>query len=222
MLPGKIAPSMMCANMLQLEDDIRALEKAQVEFFHIDIMDNHFVPNITLSPDFAKLLRKNSKIPLDVHLMIENPEKSISIFDFQPGEYVTVHYESTPHIHRALSAIKDTGAHAGIALNPGSPLSLIEDLICDIDMLLLMTVNPGFAGQKLIESGLTKIEKARKMLDDAGREDILLEVDGNVSFENAKKMRAAGADTFVAGSSSVFRNDLSIAQGVEELRKCIQ
>lgn len=221
MLSGKIAPSMMCVDMLHLEKSIRELEEAKVDFLHIDIMDNHFVPNITLSPDFIRIVRSATDLPLDIHLMIEKPENSLKMFEFTPKDYVCAHYESTPHIQRALSFIHDMGAKAGVALNPGSPLCLIDDLIDDIDMLLIMTVNPGFAGQKLVESTLNKIADARKMLDDAGRSDVLIEVDGNVSFANAKRMRERGADTFVAGSSSVFSPTYTITSATEKLRKII-
>jgi ribulose-phosphate 3-epimerase len=219
MLPPKIAASMMCADFLHLEKDVAELEKADVEYLHFDIMDGVFVPNIMLCNEMMKGLRKATKIPYDVHLMIVNPEQKIKWFDWKPGDIVSVHYESTPHVHRAIQEIKNAGAHAAIALNPATPVCCIEHVLSDIDMVLLMTVNPGFAGQKLVEQTLDKIKTARDFLDNKGYQNVILQVDGNCSFENIPRMRVKGADCFVAGSSSVFAKDMTIAAACKKLRE---
>jgi ribulose-phosphate 3-epimerase len=221
-LEGKIAPSLMCVDLLNVERDIKLLEEAKVDFLHIDIMDNHFVPNITLSFDFIKSIKKITAIPLDIHLMIQNPEESLQYLDDLTSEdIVCIHYESTIHIHRAIGMIKDLGVKVGLALNPGTPLSVVENLLQDIDMVLVMTVNPGFAGQKLIPSMLNKIEKLREFLDDRGFKNISIEVDGNVSFEHAKLMHEKGADIYVGGSSSVFSKEASIVENCNKFRSII-
>ena len=184
-------------------------------------MDGVFVPNIMLCNEMIKSLRKITKIPFDIHLMITNPEQKIKWFDMGAGDIISVHYESTPHIHRALQEIKSSGAKAAIALNPATPVCCIENVLQDVDMVLLMTVNPGFAGQKLIEQTLDKIKKTRKMLDNNGFENIILQVDGNCSFENIPKMYKMGADCFVTGSSSVFDRNYTIADSVKRLKKAV-
>jgi len=222
MMKRFISPSLMCIDLLNVERDVRVLEAAGVDYLHIDIMDNHFAPNITLSPDFMRELRRITKIPLDVHLMIEHPEQS---FDRLKGcakdDIVSIHYESTVHIQRALEMLKALGVKVGLALNPGTPLTALEELLPDIDVVLVMTVNPGFAGQKLVPATLPKIARVRKMLDERGYDDILIEVDGNVSFENAVKMHAAGANIYVAGSSSVFSDEGTILDNTTKMRKII-
>lgn len=218
-----LAPSVMCVSEWQgAEAVLEALESAGVELLHADVMDGEFVSNLMLGTESIKHLRKASSIKLDVHLMIENPEDKLVWFDIQPGEYVSVHAESTKHLQRALARIRELGAHPMVALNPATPLYMIEDVLTDIDGVLLMTVNPGFAGQKLVPQTLEKITRLRKMLDDAGREDVLIEVDGNVSFENAVKMRRAGADVFVGGTSSIFSKEGTIAENIARFRKCVK
>ena len=218
---GKIAPSVMCVDFMKLEETLKIFEENQIEYIHVDIMDGEFVPNYTLGTDFCKMLKRNTRIPLDIHLMIKNPEYKLNWFSFDENDYVSVHYESTPHIHRALSTIKQMGGKPMLALNPGTPLSVMEHLLDDMDALLLMTVNPGFAGQKLISQMLDKIRAARAFLDARGYQHIELEVDGNVSFENAAKMYEAGADIFVAGSSSLFDKNMDLNTATIKLRSCI-
>ena len=185
-------------------------------------MDNHFVPNITLSFDFIHELRKITTIPLDIHLMINNPENSFHYLkNCSPEDIICIHYEATTHVHRALGMIKDLGAKVGIALNPGTPIGVIEDLLPDLDTVLIMTVNPGFAGQKLIPSTLDKIARLRKMLDESGYPNILIEVDGNVSFENARLMHEKGANIYVGGSSSIFHKGSSIIENCHRFREII-
>ena len=219
-IPG-VSPSMMCADALNLGADAVALEKAGVQYFHYDVMDGDFVPNFMLGPDVIKAVRKVSKVPADIHLMVKNPERHLHLFDLRAGDVVSVHQESTIHLQRTLAAIRQTGAQAAVALNPATPLCTIEDVLPDIDMVLLMTVNPGFAGQKLVPQTLAKITRLRKMLDERGYAHVRIEVDGNVSFENAVKMRAAGADLFVAGTSAVFREG-GIQANMAKLLDCIR
>lgn len=209
----------MCADMLHLERDLNELKKAGIEYLHFDIMDGIFVPNLMLNNEMMKAVRRASGIAFDVHMMIVDPETKIKWFDLNAGDIVSVHYESTPHVQRALQEIKETGARAAVALNPATPVESVRYLLTDIDMVLLMTVNPGFAGQKLIPQTLGKITDMRKYLDDAGYPEISLQVDGNCSFENIPKMLAAGADNFVVGSSSVFARGSTIATATAELRK---
>ena len=208
---------------MNVERDLRALERAGVDLLHVDVMDNHFVPNITLSTDFIKGLKRVTKLPLDIHLMVEDP-LGVTIPQLSccgEGDIVSIHYESTIHPQRALSAIRAQGCRAGLALNPGTPLCVLEDLLEEIDLVLIMTVNPGFAGQKLIPSTLGKIARLREMLASHGCGDKLIEVDGNVSFENAEKMHAAGADIYVAGSSSVFSRAGTLEENVARFRTII-
>ena len=219
-IPG-VSPSMMCADALNLGADAVALEKAGVQYFHYDVMDGDFVPNFMLGPDVIKAVRKVSKVPADIHLMVKNPERHLHLFDLRAGDVVSVHQDSTIHLQRTLAAIRQTGAQAAVALNPATPLCTIEDVLPDIDMVLLMTVNPGFAGQKLVPQTLAKITRLRKMLDESGYPHVRIEVDGNVSFENAVKMRAAGADLFVAGTSAVFREG-GIEANMAKLLDCIR
>ena len=221
MLTSYLSPSMMCADLSGFADTLRSFEEAGVELLHVDVMDGVFVKNYTLGTDFCRNLRKMTSIPLDIHLMITEPEWKIPWFDVQPGEWVSVHAEATGHLQRALAAIRSAGGKPVCALNPATPLHVLDYILDDIDAVLLMTVNPGFAGQKLIPAALGKIADCRRYLDGRGRADIRIETDGNVSFENAAKMRSAGADTFVAGSSSVFR-DGNLSANIEELRRCVR
>lgn len=221
-MDSKIAPSLMCVDLLNVERDIRLLEEAEVDYLHIDVMDNHFVPNITLSFDFIKSIKKVTDIPLDIHLMINNPEESLQYLEgLNAEDIVCIHYESTIHIHRAIDMIKNLGVKVGLALNPGTPIGVIENLLPDLDMILVMTVNPGFAGQKLIPSMLEKIERLRELLDEKGFGHIAIEVDGNVSFEHAKLMHEKGADIYVGGSSSVFSKEASIVDNCKKFRAII-
>jgi len=221
MKKGQLSPSLMCVDFFHLKDTLSALEKEGTEYLHVDIMDGEFVQNYTLGTDFCKALRKNCSIPLDIHLMINRPELKLGWFQPQPGEYVAVHAESTPHICRALQEIRRLGAKPMIALNPATPIETLEYVLDDIDGVLVMTVNPGFAGQKMVPSTLEKIARVRQLLDQHGRTDADIEVDGNVSFENAVKMRAAGANIFVGGTSSIFSKEDSLSNNIKKIRLAI-
>lgn len=217
-----IAPSIMCADLLHLERDIRALERAGSAYFHFDVMDGRFVPNFCLGPDLIRAVRRISGVPADIHLMVEEPDRHLSLFPIREGDVVSVHQEACVHLQRTLRHIRELGAHPAVALNPGTPLCMVEELLPDLDMLLLMSVNPGFAGQKLVPQVLDKIRRARQLLDRAGRQDALIELDGNVSPENAVKMRDAGADIYVAGTSAVFRAPGSIEENMAALRRRLE
>lgn len=217
----KISPSIMCADFFQLDTYIKAFEKCNIDMIHVDIMDGSFVPNYTLGTDFIKALKRKTEIPLDIHLMINNPENKIDWFEFNENDYVSIHCESTPHLHKAISAIKNRRAKAMVAVNPATPICALESILDDIDAVLIMTVNPGFAGQKLIKSVLKKITQLRNYLDKNGYEHIEIEVDGNVSFENAALMSKAGSNIFVAGTSSIFTKDLKLEDAINKLKNCI-
>jgi len=212
----------MCSPLFDLEKNVREFERLGIEYLHMDVMDGRFVPNYMLGTDFIRQLRALTRIPLDVHLMVERPEDVVDWFGFAPGEYVSFHYESTVHAQRVCGKLKDMGAKPMLALNPATPLAALDYLLPDVSAVLLMTVNPGFAGQKLVPQTLKKISDLRLMLDERGCSQIEIEVDGNVSPENAVKMRSAGADIFVAGTSGVFLKGKSLEQSVAEFRECIK
>lgn len=217
----KISPSIMCADFFQLDTYIKAFEKCNIDMIHVDIMDGSFVPNYTLGTDFIKALKRKTEIPLDIHLMINNPENKLDWFEFNENDYVAIHCESTPHLHKAISAIKNRRAKAMVAVNPATPICALESILDDIDAVLIMTVNPGFAGQKLIKSVLKKITQLRNYLDKNGYKHIEIEVDGNVSFENAALMSKAGSNIFVAGTSSIFTKDLKLEDAINKLKNNI-
>jgi ribulose-phosphate 3-epimerase len=196
---------MMCADIFNLGETIRLFEKHKVPYLHIDVMDGSFVPNLMLGTAEVKQMREFSTIPMDIHLMIEEPGEKLEWFAPKAGDYISVHAESTRHLQRVLAKIRALGAKPMAALNPATPLSAIEEIFPDVDAILLMTVNPGYAGQKLVPQTLEKISRLRKLLDEHGFPDVEIEVDGNVTMENAIKMRKAGADLFVAGTSLIFK-----------------
>lgn len=195
-----IAPSILSADFSALGKEIAAVEAAGADWIHIDVMDGHFVPNITMGPGVVKSLRKMTVLPFDVHLMIENPEQYIQPFAEAGSDRITVHMEASIHLHRTVSQIKELGLKAGVSLNPATPLSFVESILTDIDLLLIMTVNPGFGGQQFIQTMLSKIRQARELIDRFAPA-VLLEVDGGVTLTNLPAILKAGADVFVAGAS---------------------
>ena len=195
-----IAPSILSADGGRLSEEITAVEKAGADWIHIDVMDGHFVPNITMGPLIISALRKTTKLPFDVHLMIENPDRYIESFSHAGADIITVHAEATNHLYRTIDLIKSFGQRAGVSLNPATPLVQIEDVIRHIDLLLIMTVNPGFGGQKFIASSLSKISRANKMMEGLPRKP-MLEVDGGVNLKNIGDIAEAGADVLVAGAA---------------------
>lgn len=207
-MQNKIAPSMMCCDFLNMGAQLKIFEKTNIELLHLDIMDGHFVPNYALGTDLIRQLSAATSIPLDLHFMVERPEQLIDAFPIREGDWVSIHAESTYHLQRVLAGIRAKGAHPIVALNPATPICMIEDVLDDIDGVLIMSVNPGFAGQKMVPHALEKIAAVRRMLDEKGRTDVEIEVDGNVSPENAIRMKAAGANIFVLGTSSIFIGDM--------------
>lgn len=222
MLKGKISPSLMCADFTDIKSTLDCFAESGIEYLHIDIMDGQFVPNITLSDCVVQSLRNYTRIPFDYHLMIDDPENKLDWFSFKDNDLVSVHYESTRHVQRALTKIRERGALAGLALNPATPLENLRYVLDDIDFLLIMTVNPGYAGQKIVRQTLQKIEDARTYLDGRGKSDVMIEVDGCVSIENAAIMRQKGADLFVAGTSSIFHKDKQMNEQIKKLREAIK
>ena len=201
----KIAPSILSADFTKLAKEIKAVEDAKADYLHIDVMDGHFVPNITVGPFIVEAARRATRLPLDVHLMIDNPDKFIPDFAKAGSDIITVHAEASRHLHRTIQYIKEQGIRAGVSLNPTTPLSVLEHILEDVDLILLMTVNPGFSGQSFIKSCLPKIERLRKMLDD-GNYKAEIEVDGGIKVSNIGAVAKAGADVFVAGSA-IFGSD---------------
>ena len=196
----KIAPSILSADFSRLGEEIKAVEKAGADLIHVDIMDGHYVPNLTIGPGVVTSLRKTTALPFDVHLMIEDPDRYIDAFADAGSNILTVHAEAVVHLHRTVHYIKGKGLRAGVSLNPSTPLSCIEEILPDIDLLLIMTVNPGFGGQKFIAGMLPKIRKARELAQSRGL-GLAIEVDGGVTPDNIGTLAEAGADIFVAGAA---------------------
>lgn len=209
----------MCADLLNLEKAIKELEKANIDYLHIDIMDGSFVPNITLGFDLINSIKKVTDIPLDIHMMVYDPQKFIERMNLTENDIVSVHYESDIHIHRTLELIKNKGCKAGLAINPGTPVESVKNLTEYIDMLLVMTVSPGFAGQKIFKGADKKVIEARKLLTQWGYANTLIQVDGNISLENGKKMYDSGADIFVLGTSSLFLKDKSLENAAKDFKE---
>lgn len=214
----RIAPSILSADFARLGEEVRAISDAGADYIHIDVMDGHFVPNLTFGPDVVGALREYTTLPFDVHLMIEPVDPYIPHFIKAGADIVTVHAEAGRHLHRTLQLIKDAGCKAGVALNPGTPARAIQPILGDVDLVLVMTVNPGYGGQSFIASQLAKIKEIRARIDASGR-SIDLEVDGGINPQTAHEVYEAGADVLVAGSASFAGGPEKYAPNIERLRR---
>ncbi|MGG1242871.1 ribulose-phosphate 3-epimerase [Bacillus cabrialesii] len=212
----KVAPSILSADFAALGNEIKDVEKGGADCIHIDVMDGHFVPNITIGPLIVEAVRPVTDLPLDVHLMIEEPDRYIPAFAKAGADILSVHAEACPHLHRTIQLIKEQEMKAGVVLNPHTPVQVIEHVFDDLDLVLLMTVNPGFGGQKFIHSVLPKIKEVKRMADERGKTDLLIEVDGGVNKETAPLVIEAGANLLVAGSAVYGQPDRKKA--ISEIR----
>ena len=218
----RIAPSMLAADFARLGEEMAAITKAGADYIHLDIMDGHFVPNITIGPPVVKMLRKHSTLPFDVHLMVSPVDPYIPAFAEAGADILTVHPEAGPHVHRSIQLIKSLGIKAGAALNPATPVEVLDPILPELDLVLVMSVNPGFGGQSFIESQLDKIRALRKRIDaivarEPGRR-IDLEVDGGITQETAKRVIEAGADVLVAGTATFVGGAKQYADNIRGLR----
>ncbi|PZO92139.1 MAG: ribulose-phosphate 3-epimerase [Sphingomonas sanxanigenens] len=215
--PVRIAPSILSADFARLGEEVRAIDAAGADWIHVDVMDGHFVPNLTIGPGVVKALRPHTGKPFDVHLMISPVDNFLDAFAEAGADNITVHPEAGPHVHRTVQRIKALGKSAGISLNPATPVSTLDYLIDTIDLVLIMSVNPGFGGQSFIDSQLRKIEAVRTLIDLSGR-DIRLEVDGGIDAETASRTIAAGADVLVAGTATFKGGPSAYADNIRGLR----
>ena len=220
-MKSMLSASIMCAAPLQMENQLDFLAESGVDFFHCDVMDGHFVPNLMLSTEIIKAMKRRYSTPLDLHFMVERPENMLAWFPFGEGDLVSIHYESTPHVCRALEMIRLRDATPILALNPATPLECAREALDSIGALLVMTVNPGFAAQKMTPSALDKIRRARALLEKWGRPGLPIQVDGNCNYAHIPQMEAAGANIFVVGSSSVFSAALGVEKGWEKTCACL-
>jgi len=212
----KLSASILSADFGRLAEQVRAAEQAGVDWIHVDVMDGHFVPNLTIGPAVTKAIRRATKLPLDVHLMISNPERYLEQFVAAGADWLGIHAEATVHLERLIQNIKELGVKASVSLNPHTPLDCLEYVLKDVDLVLLMTVNPGFSGQKFIRGVLPKIRRLRQMIDEQ-KLDVLIQVDGGVSLDTVDEIVAAGADVLVSGSG-IF-NNRPLAENVRQLKE---
>jgi ribulose-phosphate 3-epimerase len=213
----KISPSILSADFNKLGAEVQAITDGGADFVHIDIMDGHFVPNLTIGPAVVKGLRNSTKLPFDVHLMIDDPDKYIEKFIDAGSDIIVVHPEACVHLHRTITFIKQHNVKAGVALNPSTPLASIEPILDDLDMIVIMTVNPGFPAQKFIESMVAKIQQTKELITQRGL-DIMIEVDGGVKAENANKIVSAGADVLVAGNAVFNGPKTTVAENIQLIK----
>jgi len=218
-MPVKIAPSILTADFGRITDEVRAAAEGGADYIHLDVMDGHFVPVITFGPSLVAAVRKAVNITLDVHLMVEHPEDQIEAFRDAGGDILNVHVEATPHIHRVIGEIRRLGARAGVTLNPGTPISAIEELLGDVDQVMVMAVNPGWGGQSFIEASLPKVQRLRAELGRRGL-SVDIEVDGGVNLSTGPRCVAAGANVLVAGSF-VYNDRGSVAANLKALRSAL-
>ena len=214
--PHILAPSILSADFTRLGAEIAACESAGADWLHIDVMDGHFVPNITMGPFIVEHCKRATKLPLDVHLMIEKPEQHLEAFAKAGADHLTVHVETCPHLHRTLEFIKSLGCKAGVTLNPGTPIAALESVLHLADLVLVMSVNPGFSGGKFVPESFARVAEVRKRLDALGS-SAWLEVDGGVNAENLPRLKEAGATAFVA-ATAVFKYPQGVAAGIQALR----
>ena len=220
---SEISASMMCSDLIDLKETIRIFEEEGIEYLHIDMMDGSFVPNFGLGVDYVRGLRNLTNIPLDIHLMIKDPEYKFQWIGIKPTDTVSIHYESTFQVQRALDYLEPFGCKRFLAINPATPVSSLEEVLEYIDGINLLMVNPGFAGQKIVPSTMRKAQKVADLLKREGREDIIIEVDGNITPENGRKLREIGASRFVAGTSSIFKGNLNrYKENIILFRNCIE
>lgn len=216
----KIAASILTADFGRLAEEVGAAEKAGIDWLHVDVMDGHFVPNLTIGPLVARAVRAATSLPVDVHLMVYRPETLIPAFAEAGADRITVHAEACPHLQRTLQQIKDLGLKTGVALNPATPLSQVEEVLADTDLVLIMSVNPGFGGQSYVPASTHKIARMAAMLADYGRKEVEVQVDGGIKLENVNKVVGAGATVLVIGSA-IFNRQSSIGDAVAALRQAI-
>jgi ribulose-phosphate 3-epimerase len=213
---------MMCCDLLSVREQLNMMQESRIDLLHMDIMDGSFVPNIALGACFVEQLKKGTRLPLDIHFMIDSPERYINTYPISEGDYVSIHFESTNHVQRALQAVKNKGAKALVAINPATPIYAVIEVLDDIDGVLIMSVNPGYAGQKMIPRSIEKIKAMRKFLDENGRPDAEIEVDGNVSIENAIKMRTAGANILVLGTAMQSKKESFSAEDIKRFKETVK
>lgn len=213
----KIAPSILSADFARLGEEVNAISKAGADYIHVDVMDGHFVPNITIGPDVVKAIRPHSDLPFDVHLMIENADHYLEAFANAGADIITVHVEACTHLDRTIQAIKALGKKAGVSLVPSTPPEVLDYVLAELDLVLVMSVNPGFGGQKFLSSQLPKIRHIRERINATGK-DIDLEVDGGINPETAKLVMEAGANVLVAGSASFKGGEKAYADNIKKLR----